>query len=358
MPRLWFLIPGDLATPTGGYHYDRRVIAGLRVLGWDLRVVPLNASFPLPTQAALDEAEQRLSEIPDGEGVVVDGLAFGCMAASAARHGERLSLIALVHHPLALETGIGSMQHAHDRDEERKALAASRGVIATSASTARLLVSDYAVPRARIRVVEPGCASAPLATGSARGSVTRILCVGALTPRKGHDLLLHALAPLRDRSWHLDCVGCRERSPETARRLLQLSEHLGLRERVVFTGAVDESTLDAYYQGADLFVLATRYEGYGMVLTEALARGLPILSTRVGAVPDVVPTSAGRLVPPDDPGALGRMLARLLDDQAFRGELATGARHARSKLRDWDWTSVQFAAALTELGSLSDATIP
>lgn len=346
--QLWFLVPGDLQTPTGGYGYDRRIIAGLRRLGWSVVLVTLDESFPEPTAAALADAGRRLAAIPDGSRLVVDGLAFGRLGEVAEAQARRLSLIALVHHPLALETGLEPSRVSLLRADETRALATTRRVIVTSQSTAERLVRDYGVPANRIRVVAPGTDPAPLAIGSG-GPEPRLLCVAALTHRKGHDILLRALAELRDRPWHLDCIGSLERSSATTLALRDLTEQLGLSERVSFVGAVDEGRLAGYYERADLFVLATRFEGYGMVLTEALARGLPILSTRVGAVPTVVPAAAGLLVAPDDPGALREALARWLDDPRLRHSLAAGARSARARLRSWDAACADFARVNAEV---------
>jgi glycosyltransferase involved in cell wall biosynthesis len=345
---VWFLIPGDLATPTGGYRYDRRIIDGLIRLGRSVRVERLDDSFPEPTAAALADADRRFATIPDGDLVVIDGLAFGLLGDVAALHEHRLRLVALVHHPLALETGIVAARAEALRMSESRALVAARRVVVTSAATGDLLASDYGVPQDRIRVVEPGTDSAPLATGSEDG-VPNLLCVAAPTPRKGHDILLRALAPLVDRSWRLDCVGSLTRCTMTTSALRRLSERLGLTDRVHFTGAVDEPRLDAFYHRADLFVLPTRFEGYGMVLTEALARGLPIVSTRTGPIPNLVPADAALLVEPDDPAALEVALARVLDDGALRGRLAAGARSARDRLRGWDDASADFLSVVADV---------
>lgn len=342
---IWFLIPGDLATPTGGYRYDRRIIDGLRRLGRHVRTERLDDSFPEPTADALADADRRLAIIPDGDLVIIDGLAFGLLGDVAALHARRLRLIALVHHPLALETGIFAARAEALRMSESRALAVARRVVVTSAATADILIRDYGVPKERIRVVEPGTDPAPLAAGSDE-SVLNLLCVAATTPRKGHDILLRALAPLVDRPWRLDCVGSLTRCTRTSIALRCLSERLGLSDRVNFAGAVDEPRLDVFYHRADLFVLPTRFEGYGMVLTEALARGLPIVSTGIGPIPNLVPADAGLLVEPDDPAALEVALARVLDDAGLRRNLAAGARSARARLGGWDAASAELGCVL------------
>ncbi|MFB1487926.1 MULTISPECIES: glycosyltransferase family 4 protein [unclassified Thiocapsa] len=345
---LRFLIPGDPSTATGGYRYDRRIIDGLINAGRSVKIERLDDSFPRPTVEALVDADRCFAGIPDDSGVVVDGLAFGLLGESAARHRGRLRLIALVHHPLALETGLAATRVEALRIGETAALAAARLIVVTSGATADLLAGDYGVSQARIRVVEPGTDAAPLAVGSG-ASEPNLLCVAAMTPRKGHDILLQALAALADRSWRLDCVGSLTRCPATSTALQRLTEQLGLSERVRFTGEVEESRLAALYHRADLFVLPTRFEGYGMVLTEALARGLPIVSTRIGPIPNLVPADSGLLVEPDDPAALRTALARVLHDPGLRAGLASGARSARSRLRSWDDASGDFMDVLDEV---------
>lgn len=340
-------MPGDLATPTGGYRYDRRILAGLAAAGWRVAHRALDGGFPLPGPAALAHAASVLAAIPDGAAVVVDGLAYGAMPELAAAHGRRLRLLALVHHPLAAETGLSPERAAALRDSEARALAQARGVIVTSAATARLL-SGYGVPAGKVRVVEPGTDPAPPADRS-EGGPPRLLCVATLVPRKGHDTLLEALAGLRDAHWQLDCVGCPDRDPAWARRLLGLRDALGLRERVTFRGVLPDPELGQCYARADLFVLASRFEGYGMAVAEALAHGLPVLATRTGAAAVSVPGSAGVLVEPDDPVALHAVLRDLLGRPDLRRHLAAGARAAAERLPTWEQASANFAAACLEL---------
>lgn len=342
-PRLWFLIPGELDTPTGGYRYDRRIIQGLRVLGWRVEHRALVGDFPLPSRTALVAAREAVAAIPDGETVVVDGLAYGALPDLAESEGTRLGLIALVHHPLWMETGLDSSLSELLRRSEDRALSQARGTIVTSDATARLL-SDRGIARDCIRVVLPGVDRAPLATGSA-GPDTRLLCVATLTPRKGHDLLLRALAGLTELPWHLRCVGSLDRDAQWSGELRRLARDLHLDGRVTFTGALDDQQLEQEYRQADLFVLPTRFEGYGMVAAEALAHGLPTVATRTGAMPELIPAQAGILVSPEDPEALRVALARLMADTDSRRRLAVGARSVGLRLPTWSDSAKAFAAA-------------
>jgi glycosyltransferase involved in cell wall biosynthesis len=323
-------------------------MAGLGDLGWRVAHRGLDATFPRPTPQALGQARSVLEDCPDGATVVVDGLAYGAMPGLARAEGGRLRLVALVHHPLAEEVGLPAAEAEALRRSEARALAEARVVVATSRATAGLL-AGYDVAERRLRVVEPGTDPAPAAAG-ARGGPPRLLCVGALVPRKGHDLLLRALARVADLPWHLDCVGDPDRDPGWSSGLVRLRDTLGLAGRVAFAGALPDREVERAYAAADLFVLATRFEGYGMVLGEALAHGLPVLATRTGAAGQTVPPAAGVLVEPGDADAFAAALRALLGDEGRRWRLAAGSRAAARRLPTWPEAAAAFAAACEEAG--------
>ena len=281
---LTLLVPGDLATATGGYRYDREIVSGLQALGWQVQVCALHASFPLPDSAALAHAEAQLSAIGDQQCVLIDGLALGAMPDVALRHARRLRLIGLVHHPLALETGLTALQARQLHESERRALQALQHIVVTSAETAAAL-QHYAVDAARITVIEPGTdASDTARRRNGRGHKhLSLLCVATLTPRKGHASLIAALAHLPHRDWQLHCVGSSTRSADTTTALQATIAEAGLDQHVILHGEVDEATLRMRYLQADLLVQASHHEGYGMALADALAQGLPVLSTATGA---------------------------------------------------------------------------
>jgi glycosyltransferase involved in cell wall biosynthesis len=342
-----FLIPGDLSTRTGGYEYDRRIRDGLVRLGWTVDVRPLDGSFPQPTDAALAHAETVLGAIPEGSLVLVDGLALGAMPGPAAAHADRLRLLALVHHPLALENGLAPTVAARLRESERRALAVVRHVIVTSRQTSGALV-EFGVTTDRVTVVEPGTEPAPLARGS-DGGVVQLVCVASLSPRKGHAVLFRALGALRAYAWRLECVGNVEREPETVRGLRQLLRDGQIEDRVNLVGEADAHQVNMHYDRSDVFVLPTLYEGYGMVVAEALARGLPVISTPTGAIADLVTPDVGILVAPGDVDGWREALTRIFDP-AVRARLAQGARTRRLALRTWEAASVQMAQTLGQHG--------
>lgn len=349
---LTLLVAGDPDQLTGGYLYDARIVDALRARGCHVDVVGLAGRFPVPDALAQRSMAEALAALPDGACVVIDGLAMGGVPETIAPHAERLVIVALVHHPLADESGLDDATRRRLFDSERRALALARRVIVTSPFTARRL-ERYGVAQAQCRVVEPGVDPAPLAASALdldRDLETpepqRLLCVATLTPRKGHDLLLAALAELTAHRWVLQAVGSTQRDPEHAARLFAASRRYGLEERVIWAGERSAAELTAIYHRAALCVLPSRYEGYGMAVTEALARGIPMITTTGGALADTLPPEAGLAVPPDDSAALRDALARWFEDAALRRRLRRGAGVARHALHDWQQAGERFMTAL------------
>jgi glycosyltransferase involved in cell wall biosynthesis len=346
--RVAFAVPGDLATPTGGYAYDRRMIGEIERLGWSVDVIALGDGFPRPGMDARKTARERLIAIPASRPIVIDGLAFGALPELAAELAADHPLIGLVHHPLALESGLSAAEAENFRVSERAALANAGHVIVTSASTARLLAAEYDVPAESITIACPGTDPAPAAPGSEDG-IVRLLAVGAIVPRKGYDVLLAALATLQDLPWHLTIAGDRTRDFEAAARLETALAMFALAERVAVLGAVSDERIAALYEGADVFTLASRYEGYGMVFAEAIAHGLPVIGTRAGAIAETVPHEAGVLVPPDDAAALAKALRRVVEGPEERRRMAAASREAARKLPTWQDSAKVFAGVLAAI---------
>jgi glycosyltransferase involved in cell wall biosynthesis len=339
------LVPGPFDTVSGGYIYDRRLVEGFRTRGQDVRVVELAGRHPLPDASAEAAAREALTALPDNTRIIIDGLGLPAFAPLAEELIRRRA-VALIHHPTALETGFGADARAALRAIELALFPKLIRLVTTSGLTAQRLAAEFGVDPARIGVVEPGTDAAHRATGSG-GPGVAILSVGTLTPRKGHDVLLRALAGLPDIDWTLTIAGA-ARDAVHADGLRALAEELGLAQRVSFAGEVGGAALDALYDRADVFALATHWEGYGMAAAEALARGLPVAITAGGAIADVVPMEAGCVSPPGDVVSLTKGLRRVLVDAEMRAEMAEAAWAAGQRLPRWDDRA---AAFLAELGA-------
>ncbi|MDF2995933.1 MAG: group 1 glycosyl transferase [Xanthobacteraceae bacterium] len=342
--KLAFAIPGDINAPTGGYGYDRRLIAELRALGWEVEYVPLAGGFPYPSESEREETLAALTALPLGTPLMIDGLAFGVMDREAAQLAARGPLIALVHHPLAHETGIAAERAAALRASEWTALAHATRIVVTSPATASLLVEDFEAAPTRIVVAVPGTDPATFARGSG-GPGVQLIAVGSLIPRKGHLDLLSALEELRALDWWLDLVGDPGLDPAHTAEIVAAIHRYALSERVFLHGPLGHAELDALYDGADVFVLASHYEGYGMAYAEAIARGLPVVGTTGGAIPETIGT-AGELVPPGHPQALAAVLAALISDPAHRARRAEAARAAAPLLPSWADTARRVTDAI------------
>jgi glycosyltransferase involved in cell wall biosynthesis len=344
-----FLVPGALDQLTGGYLFDRHVVEGLRAKGRAVAAIELAGEFPEADAVARQAAGAALARLPNGAVAVIDGLALFGFADCLEREAKRLKLVAFVHHPLADETGLSERERSRFAALEAGLLTRACAVLAPSESTARL-VAAYGVPRSRIAVTPPGTVKPkrPIRRRPARGRV-EFLCVASVTPRKGHLILVEALATLADRDWHCRCIGSLTRDAATASAVRHEIGRRGLKGRIALAGEWEPARLGEAYAAADAVVLPSFHEGYGMALAEALAHGVPVISTTAGAIPDTVAPDAGLLVPPGDAAALAEALRRFLDEPPLRARLAAGARKAGTRLPNWPEAVSGWAAALDRL---------
>jgi glycosyltransferase involved in cell wall biosynthesis len=346
----------DPARPSGGNTYDRQVCRGLAALGWSVHEHPLSGAWPRRGEAERIALARAVREIPDGAVVLLDGLIASTAPETLVPEGRRLRQVLLVHMPLGHRPPDGEAVLVRAR--EREVLAAAAAVVTTSEWTRRRLGELYALPADLVHVAEPGVDAACVAPGSPGGDA--LLCVAALTPDKGHDVLLDGLARVMDLSWRCTCVGSLVRDPAFADGVRRRARDGGLGDRVCFPGALTGSELDRAYAAADLLVLPSHAETYGMVVTEALARGVPVLATEVGGVTEALGhgddgTRPCLLVPPGDPAALGAALRRWLCDAERRERLRRAARERRAKLRPWAATASAVADVLAGVAVSAEA---
>jgi glycosyltransferase involved in cell wall biosynthesis len=300
----------------------------------------LAGNFPVVDAQAVAAARAVRAKIGTGF-AVIDGLALPAFAECL---GSGARIAGLVHHPLWLESTAARETSSDLRRIEAALLPRLSKIVVTSGTTRRDVVALGVEPDS-IAVVEPATARGALRARSG-GGCARLLCVGTLTPRKAHDVLFRALASQRRARWRLLCVGSPSRNASHARRLRALVAQLHLGKRVRFTGEVSGDVLSRLFGRTDLFTRPSLHEGYGMAFAEAIARGVPIVGARAGAVPEVVPRQAGILVRPGQVKALARALRPLLESSRRRERLARGAYLYRHHFPGWPAQVRAFAAAL------------
>ena len=353
-----FVVPGRLGQRTGGSIYDRRMVEGLRLRQSIVTVLELAGDFPSADARAEAELAEALAGLPDGALVVVDFLVLAGLPEVARTHASRLTLLGLVHVLPSDEPQLVPHERHRRSGLERRSLHACSGLIVTSPYTAKRL-ADLGIEPRRIRTVIPGTDPVPPASGPGPDAPPRILCVGAVTPGKGQDVLVRALVELAALTWSCVCAGSLTKAPAYAADLTRSIRAAGLSTRITLEGECDVATVDELYASSSIFVLPSYFESYGMALTEAMARGLPIVSTTAGAIPDTVPGDAGILVAPGDSRALAGALRSLLDDPAAgpedeadrrRARLGAAARRHASNLPDWEGQVTVFSEALSAFG--------
>jgi len=348
-----FAVPGDLDAATGGYAYARKLLQELPQCGVTPHHLELPKSFPNPSPDDVALTRQLLDQIHPDTPILFDGLACGAMPPGSL-DGLEAPVIALVHHPLGLEPGVSPERQRQLLDSEQAALAHAKAVVTSSHYTARTLTTEFAVAANKLTIAEPGTALAERAIGT--GSPLTMLSVGSLIPRKGYGVLLDALAQIEHDDWQLTIAGSPEHDPGEVNRIRERILESGYRSRITLAGRVPGDQLNQLYAAADLFVMPTLYEGYGMVLTEALARGLAIVSTTGGAVAETAPDAAAIKVPPSDATALADALQRVLSDQKLRQSLSAASWAAGQNLPRWPESTARIADLIKGIAALQTNT--
>jgi len=368
--RMTFITVGDTGRRVGGHIFNTRLCDELRALGDDVTEIVASGAAPDEQETATAGLGARVAAIPS-DVIVVDALARVVCAPWLDRWRAERPVVALVHE-LASVAGARD-ETATSREQAVEAPLLRADLLITVSRDGRAILEAYGVPSARIRVVQPGSnRPRPVAPSGASdetsvtgrsvddGGLTRplrALCVAQWIPRKGIDTLIAAWARIggtsagapRPRAT-LRLIGETDADPAYAATVRAAIAAIAVTgdSSIVVSGAVDAGTLEAAYAAADLFVLPSRYEGYGSVYAEALLRGLPIIACDAGAVPELVGPDAGILVPPGDPTAFADALERLLDDDDLRARLAAGARRRGARIPAWDDTVRGVRAVLAE----------
>jgi glycosyltransferase involved in cell wall biosynthesis len=339
------ILPNDVNDPTrpsGGNVYDRRVCDGLRAAGWVVHEHAVAGGWPDPTKEDRARLAGVLASVPDSSTILVDGLVASVTPHVLGPSSARLRIVVLVHMPL------GDTEPAA-RAEEAATLSAAAGVVTTSEWTRRRLIELYALASSRIFAAPPGADPAPLASGTPSGG--NLLCVAAVAAHKGHDVLVAALTDCPPEiPWRCLCVGAAIQ-PSYLDSVRRMAGSAGIGDRVLWVGPQTGPKLDATYAEADLLVLASRGESFGMVVTEALARGVPVVASAAKGLPEALGCAPqngvpGVLVPPDDPRALATALRRWFGEPGLRRRLRAAACERRDHLTDWSVTTRHVESAL------------
>jgi glycosyltransferase involved in cell wall biosynthesis len=334
----------DPLRPSGGNTYDRRLCQALESDGWSVCVAEVAGDWPWAGATGRNALAVALGALPAGSVVLVDGLVASTLPEVVVPDRERLRLVVLLHMPLGIDAERPETVRA-----ECEVLSAASAVVTTSGWSRDWVLASYGLDPGRVQVARPGVGVSTPASGTRHGG--SLLCVGAVTPGKGQDLLLAALEDVADLRWRCECVGALSVAPDFAVDLLNRARESGLDERFELTGPLAGDDLDAAYARADVVVLASRAETYGMVVTEALSRGLPVIAADVGGVPEALGFASagerpGLLVPPADVPPLAAALRLWLTDVEARGALRTATLQRRSSLQDWSDTAARVSRVL------------
>jgi len=344
--KILFIIPGDINLPTGGYRYDKAILDCWQEAGISYDLISLEGNYPFPSDSEKAAALARVEALAgSGDIAVIDGLAGGVLPEFIASLSMHMPVVSLLHHPLCLENGLEYEAAKSLEVSEQKGLKSISHVITTSLETKYMVNTLFGVPLEEITPVVPGVNRDQLSIGSA-DACKNLLCVGSMIERKGHRVLIEALYHLTHLNWHLDCVGAMDFDPKCADEVRSLISKYALHDRITLHGAVlDEALRDAYHS-ADLFVLPSLYEGYGMVYAEAIVRGLPVIGTSAGAIPDTVPETCGILVEPNNVAALTKAIDEMLKDPQVLADFKKGALDAGPSFPVWKESANEFFKVL------------
>jgi glycosyltransferase involved in cell wall biosynthesis len=346
--RILFVIPGDINLPTGGYRYDKEIINAWKASGIDVELISLEGNYPFPSEQDKANALKAIEKFPDAKVAVVDGLLGGASPEFMQALSKIMPVTALIHHPLCLENGLDENTAQNLKVSEQKGLEFVSQIITTSPATTKTVSQLFGVESTKTHTVLPGVKRTQVSKGS-QSETVHLLCVGSVIERKGHKFLLHSLSRLKDLNWRLDCYGSTEFDTKLFDELQSFVKAENMSEKVAFHGAVSDEMIEAAYTTSDVFVLPSLFEGYGMVYAEAIVRGLPIIASTAGAIPDTVPQTCGILVEPENTNMLTQALEQMISNEHLRNNYRQGAMTAAEDFPTWQGSATQFRELLKDM---------
>ena len=341
--RVSLITDGDPDQISGGYLYQRRIATLAPRHGAEIRFVSLP---PRRYPFGLFDARRSIEEALEADVVVVDSLASNTLGPWLAR-GLRRPLIGSVHQRLGGTEGspVGRRVRAM---ADRLAWRRCDHLIVPSCQLARDLRSA-GIARPQLYVVTPGRdipepkPRRPPDRDLRDGRRAAIVCVANWVRRKGVVDVARAVAALPPTVATLHLVGAEQLDAGYHREVLDELDTPALRGRVVRHGAVAPPVVAELLARADIFTLPSRDEPYGMVYTEAMCAGLPIVGWRAGNLPHLIDNGVeGILVPTGNVGALTAAYLRLATDPAQRHEMGAAAAQRAAMLPTWDETTIRF----------------
>jgi glycosyltransferase involved in cell wall biosynthesis len=352
--RIGLVVYDGLDGTSGGYLYDRRVVAGLRDRGHEVEVV------------GIPREEYRTNLLDDGDPAVADALAAldvdVCLQdelchPSLLGYNRRgtvdAPVVPVVHHLRCSEPWPARRRRLY-RAVERRYLAGADGFVFNSRTTRRT-VEDLVGPTDGVVAVpgrdhvDPAVTDDEVVDRAAEPGPIRVAFVGSVDERKGVHTLLRGLAGLPDGEWSLTLVGDRGVDPDYAARVDGLVESLGVGDAVTVAGRLPEAELAATLRGSHVLAIPSAYEGYGIAYLEGMGYGLPAVASAAGGAREVVADGeTGFLVPPDDPDAVASAVGTLADDRDRLAEMGVAARRRFEAHPTWDDAAETVEAYLRE----------
>lgn len=338
-----FLTMGDMQSLTGGYLYNMHMMEGLEQMGYSVNV--FGTDWPWDDKSELAKiCRFHFEKLTVGSCILIDSLVLVKIRSSVQEFSSRLIFVGLIHLPATYTFTSGKFGKL--AEEEMMVLHQMKQLIVTGQFTYNLLWKA-GLNRANLWIVEPGTGPFPQKTHY-KPVPSELLCIANYSAIKAQDTLIRSLYSLTDRDWTLHLYGDKDRDKEYSAGIISFIKQLNLETRVIMHGIAMRDEITAIFLNADLFVMPSLFESYGMALTESLAHGVPVLSTRAGNIPCTVPGGMGILVEPGNEKELTDALLSLMDEPAKYASLCSAASKYHLDARSWDLAVIEFERIIRE----------